>query len=69
MKRHVQSQNHELAHAQMQAQSLALTIAQLTDEYSQMAEQLVDTAVEQVINAMNKKGHSVDQASTQTGLL
>ncbi|KAJ2963694.1 hypothetical protein NQZ79_g1315 [Umbelopsis isabellina] len=44
------SQNHELAHAQMQVQSLALTIAQLTDQYGHLAEQLVDTAVKQVMD-------------------
>lgn len=47
----------------MQVQSLALTIAQLTDEYGHLAEQLVDTAVKQVINAMDDKRQSVDQAN------
>ncbi|KAG2173651.1 hypothetical protein INT43_005069 [Umbelopsis isabellina] len=59
LKRHVQYQSYELARAQMQVQSLALTIAQLTDEYGHLAEQLVDTAIDQVVNAMDKKRQSV----------
>ncbi|CAM0140866.1 unnamed protein product [Umbelopsis sp. WA50703] len=58
------SQNIELAHTQMQVQSLALTIAQLTDDYGNLAEQLVDTALEQVVKAMDTKKPAVDQAST-----
>jgi hypothetical protein len=64
LKKHVQSQNIELAHTQMQVQSLALTIAQLTDDYGNLAEQLVDTALEQVVKAMDTKKPVVDQAST-----